>query len=147
MKFFIKFISVILVIIFIVWGIPIIKCEYLTVRYGGEFDLNEPCEENSLIPKTQSFKVMSYGKEKAKLYCIGENYSMGNILVYKKTGNKWEYDSWDTLWTAMGGNADNDVWPYFWHNTKYARKYRAKVNESESFFMNFKVEKDKVYIE
>lgn len=84
MKKILKFISVILVIIFIVWGIPMIKCEYLTARYGHEFDLEEPCGQNSLIPKTHSFKVMSYGKEFSELYCIGENYSMGNVLGFPK---------------------------------------------------------------
>ena len=147
MKTFLKVIAVILVIIFIVWGIPMIKCEYLTARYGSEFDLSEPCEQNSLIPKTQAFKVMSYGKEKAELYCIGENYSMGNILSFKKEDGKWVYDGWDTVWSAMGGNADDDVWPYFWHNTKYARVYRAEINHDESFFAHFWVEEDKAYIE
>ncbi len=120
MKFFLKFISVILVIIFVTSGIPMIKCEYLTARYGHEFNLEEPCEQNSLIPKTQSFKVMSYGKESAELYCIGENFSMGNLLTFKKTDGKWTYDRWkECVWTALGGSADNAVWPYFWHNTKY----------------------------
>ncbi len=148
MKFFLKFISVILVIIFIVWGIPMLKCEYLTARYGHEFDLEEPYKQNSLIPKTQSFKVMSYGEELAELYCIGENYSVGNVLIFKKTDGKWTYDKWgECVWTALGGNADNDVWPYFWHNTKYARIYRAEINHDKSFFMHFWVEDEKAYIE
>lgn len=148
MKFFLKFISVILVIIFIVWGIPMLKCEYLTARYGHEFDLEEPYKQNSLIPKTQSFKVMSYGKESAKLYCIGENYSIGNVLFFKKTDGKWTYDKWgECIWTALGGNADNYVWPYFWHNTKYARVYRTEINHDKSFFIDFWIEDEKAYIE
>ncbi len=148
MKFFLKFIAVILVIIFIVWGIPMIKCEYLTAKHGHEFDFNEPSEENCLIPKTQSFKVMSYSEEMAEVYCIGENYSVGNVLIFKKEDGKWVYDRWgECVWTAMGGNADNDIWPYFWHNTKYARVYRTEINHDESFFMNFWVEDEKAYIE
>ena len=148
MKFFLKLISVILVIIFIAWGIPMLKCEYLTAQHGDEFDLQEPYEQNGLIPKTQSFKVMSYGEESAELYCIGENYSVGNVLVFKKTDGKWTYDSWkECVWTALGGNADNDVWPYFWHNTKYARMHRTEIDHDNSCFMDFRVEDEKVYIE
>lgn len=148
MKFFVKFIAVILVIIFIAWGFPMIKCEYLTARYGHEFDLEEPYKQNSLISKTQSFKVMSYGKERAELYCIGENYSAGNVLIFKKTDGKWIYDQWkECVWTAMGGNADNYIWPYFWHNTKYARISRTEIDPDESYFMDFWVEDEKAYIE
>lgn len=47
----------------------------------------------------------------------------------------------------MGGNADNDVWPYFWHNTKYARISRTEIDHDKSFFMDFWVEAEKAYIE
>lgn len=148
MKLLVKFIAVILVIVFLVWGIPMIKCEYLTARYGYEFDLEESYKQNSLIPKTQSFKVMSYSNEQAELYCIGENYSAGNVLHFKKADGKWVYDRWkECVWSAIGGNADNDIWPYFWHNTKYARISRAEISPDESSFVRFWAEGEKAYIE
>lgn len=148
MKILLKLISVVLIIIFIAWGIPMIKCEYLTARYGNEFDLEEAYEKAGLIPKTQSFKVMSYEKESAELYCIGENYSMGNVLTFKKIDGKWKYDKWrECVWTALGGSADGDIWPYFWHNTKYARLQRTEIDRDESFFNDFWVEDGTVYIE
>lgn len=147
MKFFIKFMAVILVIIFIVWGIPMIKCEYLTARHGSEFDFEAVLEENTMISEPEWFKVISYNNEFAKIYYIDKNFSLGTLLTFKDVQGTWVYDSWDTVWTARGGNADNDVWPYFWHNTKYARVYRTEINESESFFSDFYVKEDKVYIE
>lgn len=148
MKKTLKIILIIALIFLVVWGISMLKCEYLTARYGHEFDLEEPYKQNSLIPKTQSFKVMSYGKELAELYCIGDNYSMGNLLIFKKADGKWTYYKLgECVWTALGGNADNDVWPYFWHNTKYARAYTTEINHDKSFFIDFRVEDEKVYIE
>ena len=148
MKNFLKIILIIALLFFIVWGGSILKCEHLTSKHGHEFAFEEAYTQNSLIPKTQSFKVISYGKERAKLYCIGENYSMGNVLIFKKTDDRWTYDRWEEcVWTAMGGTADNDVWPYFWHNTKYARIQRTEINRDESYFSDFYVKDDKVYIE
>ncbi len=121
MKFFLKLISVILVIIFIVWGIPMIKCEYLTARYGHEFDLAAIPEENSMLSEPDWFRILSYNDEYTEIYYISEGFRLGSILSFKKVNGEWKYDSpANTIWTALGGSADNDVWPYFWHNTKYA---------------------------
>ena len=122
MKFFLKFISVILVIIFIVWGIPMIKCEYLTAKYGHEFDLTAIPEEDPMLSEPDWFRILSYNDKYTEIYYISEGFRLGSILSFKKVHGEWKYDSpANTIWTALGGNADNDVWPYFWHNTKYAR--------------------------
>ncbi|MBE7026353.1 MAG: hypothetical protein E7410_02125 [Ruminococcaceae bacterium] len=119
MKKFLIFILIISLIVFVFWGIPMLKCEYLTARYGHEFDLSQVPEENSMLGKVEWFKILSYNDDIAQIYYIDEDFSTGNILTFKKVSGEWKYDSWDTLWTARGGNADENVWPYFWHSSKY----------------------------
>ena len=119
MKKSLKIILVISLIIFVVWGIPMLKCEYLTARHGHEFDFKQEVEENTMLSEAESFKILSYNDEFAEIYYIDKNFSTGNKLTFKKVLGKWKYDSWDTVWSAMGGNADENVWPYFWHSIKY----------------------------
>ncbi len=118
MKKSLIFILIIFLIVFVFWGIPMLKYEYLTARYGNEFDLGQVTEEHSMLDTVGWFKILSYNDEIAEIYCIDKYFSIGNILTFKKVLGEWKYDSWDTLWSARG-NADNTVWPYFWHNLKY----------------------------
>lgn len=119
MKKSLIFVLIIFLIVFVSWGFPMLKYEYLTARYGHEFDLSQVPEKNSLLFEVEWFKILSYNDKIAEIYYIEENFLSGNILTFKKVSGEWKYDSWDTLWSARGGNADNTVWPYFWHNLKY----------------------------
>lgn len=126
MKKFLKIILIIALIFFIIWGIPMIKCEYLTLQHGHEFDLSAVPEENTMLSEPDWFRILSYNDEYAEIYYISEDFRLGSVLGFKKVQGKWKYDSWlACVWTALGGNADDDVWPYFWHNTKYARIHRT----------------------
>ena len=126
MKKFLKIILIIALIFFIIWGIPMLKCEYLTLQHGHEFDLSAVLEENTMLSEPDWFRILSYNDEYAEIYYISEDFRLGSVLGFKKVQGKWKYDSWlACVWIALGGHADDDVWPYFWHNTKYARIYRA----------------------
>ncbi len=117
MKKSLKVILIISLIIFIFWGIPMLKCEYLTIRHGHEFDFKQVPEENTMLGKPEWFRILSYNDEIAKIYYI-DGYT-GNTLLFKKFDEKWEYDRWErTLWSSYG-NADENIWPYFWHSIKY----------------------------
>ena len=148
MKFFIKFISAILVIIFVFWGIPMIKCEYLTARHGSEFDLVAIPEEDTMLSKPDWFRILSYNDEYAEIYYISEGFRLGSILSFNKVHSEWKYDGCaNTRWTLLGGSADEIVWPYFWHMWNHEKYKRFELNKEESFFSNFYVKGDKAYIE
>ncbi len=120
MKKFLKCISIIVFIVFAFWGSCMLKCEYLTARYGHEFDFESVIEENTMISEPECFKILSYKEEYAKIYYIEKRFSAGHILIFKKDNDKLRYDDWEkTVWSSLGGSADDNVWPYFWHSFKY----------------------------
>lgn len=121
MKKFLKARYIILLIVFIFFATPFMKCEYLTAQHGHEFDFGQDVEENTMLTsEPEWFRIMSYNDELAKIYYIDKNFSTGNILSFKKHAGKWTFNSWErTMWTTMGGSADEVVWPYFWHRLMY----------------------------
>ena len=121
MKKFLKARYIILLIIFILWGLPFLKCEFLTLLHAREFDFKKEMEEHTMLSsEPEWFRIMSYNDEFAEIYYIDEGFAMGNILSFKKINNEWKYDEWKrTMWTTLGGTADEFVWPYFWHRLMY----------------------------
>ncbi len=141
MKFFKKFIAVVLAIIFIVWGLPMLKCEYLTARHGHEFLSIEDAR------LATDFKVLTYKDNFARIYYINFDGTSGYIHNYVKQDGKWIYNEWEDGGWSVYGTADDSVWPYFWHMSNYEKFRRFELNEDKSFFSSFYVKDDKVYIE
>ena len=120
MKKFLKARYIILLIVFVFWGIPFLKCEFLTLMHAREFDFGQDIEDNTMLTsEPEWFRIMSYNDELAEIYYVDKDFSTGNILSFKKISGKWVFDGWTLRWTTLGGSADEFVWPYFWHRLMY----------------------------
>ncbi len=120
MKKIFKVICILGLIVFAFWGSSMLKCEYLTSRHGHEFNFSVVTKENTMISEPEWVKILSYNPNNAKVYYIEKNFSVGHIFAFKKEQGQWKYDGWEkTVWSSLGGSADDDVWPYFWHSFKY----------------------------
>lgn len=119
-----KVMLLLIIFFLLIWGISLARCEILTLLHGSEFD-NKLCQENTMIDPIKYLKVLNYSDTQARIYCVSEGYSMGNILGFTKKDEKWKYKKWNTVWSTSG-TADNIVWPYWWH-----------------FFYSHKLSKDK----
>ena len=87
----------------------IVKIEIVTNIYGYEF------MDFEVIYKAEDFKILSYTKEYAKIYCISKNKNNGTIHSYIKSGDSWRYNKWEDGGWSKHGTADKIVWPYWWH--------------------------------
>ena len=62
------------------------------------------------------FKVLSCDGKYAEVYYVSKNYTIADVLTFKKIQGEWVYNSWkSTVWTTLGGNASETIWPYWWH--------------------------------
>ena len=113
MKIKFKYLLLTLVLcVFIIHLASIVKCEVLTYQHYDEF--KDAYKQNTMLGEMESFKVLKYEPQKeAKVYYISENKAMGNVLTFEYNGS-WQMSSWDTGW-SKSGNADNLVYPYWWH--------------------------------
>lgn len=95
----------------LIWVFSLARCEILTLLHGREFWNSS--QENTMIAPIKFLKVLNYSDTQARIYCVSDGDSMGNILFMKKSEN-WECVNWETVWSTSG-TADNVVWPYWWH--------------------------------
>lgn len=106
------FLSIIIFLICTYFG-TLIKCEVLTSIHYDEFE--NAYKQNTMLGEMEDFKVLNYSSDKsARVYYISEGNSMGNVLTFEYVDGEWKEISWDTRWSKMG-NADNLVYPYWWH--------------------------------
>lgn len=111
-----KILGIIVLIIILIWAVPFIHNELLTVLHGKEF-YNRYIDtgffdENS---EQESCKVLSYSKTVKGILC-NTGKEQGLILYFTKNENNiWEMSSWDCIW-SKSGTADGFQWPYFWQN-------------------------------
>ncbi len=109
-KFLIKFFMIILFVVLLVWGIFVLKCEFLTYKYGNQFE--KIYKENTMIGEIEYLKVLEYSDFTAKVYYVSKNYTGGDILSFLKKNGHWKYNKWErTVWSKTG-SADGFVWPY-----------------------------------
>lgn len=109
-----KMVVLILIIaVLLLWLIPFIKNEVLTVLHKSEFEGRQT--ETGLIDDVEYLKVIRYTDNKAEVYYVSKGYSSGNVYYYIKNKNgQWDFDSWQTIWSSSG-SASEVLWPYFWH--------------------------------
>lgn len=104
---------VLIITIILLWLVPLVKNEVLTVLYGSQFEGRQA--ETGLIGEVEYLKVITYTKDKAEVYYVAEEYSSGNVLIFRKNRNgQWDFDGWKTIWSSSG-SASETLWPYFWH--------------------------------
>ncbi len=92
------------------WGIAIINCEYMTYRYGQQFE--DAYIGHTMFQKPDYHKVIHYTETTAKVYYA--NYGKGGDVVYYERENpdsEWTFVKWITVWSASG-SADDFIWPY-----------------------------------
>ena len=102
-------ICVLLIAIGVFWGVSIIRCEYLTAKYGFQFgDLYS--EHTSL--SHDYLKILDYSDNKAVVYYV-ERGEGGDVLCFEReTGESdWHFVCWRTIWSRTG-SASEFVWPY-----------------------------------
>lgn len=90
--------------------IPYGKVEFLTWKYGGEF--KNLYKQSSMMDNIAYLKVMHYSKTKAEIYYVQGEHLGANLYTFKKNCDKWELDSWRTVWSKHG-SADSFIWPYY----------------------------------
>ena len=103
-----------ILIFILIWFLSIIKCECLTLIHGNQF--KDLYKENTMIGDVYRFKVIEYNDKYARVYYVSGNKEIGNkagnILKFKREGNKWTFTgAWSTVWSKHG-SADGFIWPY-----------------------------------
>lgn len=100
------------VVLGIVLSIPTLKCEILTLQHGTEFESHKSDWDWG----GDCLKVIEYDDESAEVYFYStEEGGLGSLVSFVKEENIWTFESWDTLWSDGGGNADDVLPQYWWH--------------------------------
>ena len=108
-----KFWTIIIILLILSpWLVSLIKCNVLTLLHGSEFKGREL--ETNMLAESDYLRVLEYSENNAKVYYVDRD-GVGSVLTFNKADDEWVFESWDTLWSAAGGNADNVIWPYWWH--------------------------------
>ena len=96
--------------ILVVWLASMIKCEYLTHRYGDQF--TTAYAQHTMIARPDYLKVLKYTDSYAEVYYVKRGAG-GNILKFQRedANCEWSFAEWITVW-SKGGTADDFVWPY-----------------------------------
>ena len=113
-KFKIRVVQV-FIVIFIVHFIFIMRIEFLTFKYGYQFN----GLQNSMISNIEYLKVLNYNDDTATIYYVTQNKTSGNICEFKKDTSSWMELNWNTIWSS-NGNASNFIFPYWWDTFLYS---------------------------
>ena len=94
----------------IYWVGSIFRCEYLTKRYGDQFQ--DAYKEYTMVSSQDYLKVLEYTETKAVIYTVIED-GCGNTITFKRANKseEWEFVEWNTIWSTSG-SADGFIWPY-----------------------------------
>lgn len=91
----------------------LVKCEILTHQHYDEFEY--AYKQNTMLGEIEFFKVLEYETcGVAKVYYVTKDYSTGTVLTFGYDDGNWKEVSWGDGWSTSG-NADEIVYPYFWH--------------------------------
>ena len=67
-----------------------------------------------MVGDMEYWKVLDYSRAKARVYYVGVNNSVAEIVTFVKEKGNWNQTNVETVWSVYG-NADNTIWPYWWH--------------------------------
>ncbi len=104
------FVSIV-VLFLIVWGVALLKCEFLTHKYYDDFKL--AYQSNTMINDVKYFKVLHCDGNTAQVYYVSGDY--GNVLSFVNQNGTWAETGWRTIW-SKSGSASDSVWPYWWQH-------------------------------
>ena len=109
-RFFIITIFIIVIILLSIWIFAIAKCEYLTYRYGAQFE--NAYVGHTMFETPDYHKILEYSETRAVVYYVSW-FGCGNTVVFERQDaqSSWEFVSWNTDWSSSG-SADGFVWPY-----------------------------------
>ncbi len=95
------------IIMFILF-FPYFKAEFLTLKYGNEF--NDLQKQTNMLTDADYHKVISYSKDTAKVFYVSGS---GDLMIFKKDSNgNWKLSNWETVWSDSG-SASGFMWPYY----------------------------------
>jgi len=101
---------IIVVVLVIALVAPYIKNEYLTARYGDQFE--ELYKQTTMIERVDYLKVMEYTPTHAKICYVtkGENI---NVIEFSKIGSDdWQISAWRCMWSSTG-SAGEFMYPFY----------------------------------
>ncbi len=95
----------------------LLKCEVLTAIHYKEVSEYLASEDiRGFGYGVEYFKVLDRDFYTLEVYYIAEENSYAETVILEKRFGKWERCSFGhTVWTNLGGSADDVVWPY-WHH-------------------------------
>ena len=103
---------IIVMLFLMIWLCSLAKCEVLSSLHSHEFyGLDESATE--LLPKSENVKVLKYSDDYSEVYFYSD--LIGTHFYFEKENNQWNMITYECVWTKMGGNADEVIWPYWWH--------------------------------
>jgi len=102
----------IIAIILIALASPYIKAEYLTHKYGEEFQ--DLYKETHMIEYVDYCKVLEYSSDHAKVIYVARDSEI-HIFEFDYTRGSWERSDWKTVWTKSGSAdaLDYIMWPIY----------------------------------
>ncbi len=102
-------ISAAILIIALIVFYPYIKAEYLTAKYGDEFNGLE--QQTRMMDPASYHKVIEYSKSHATVFYVWSE-SGGCVMLFEQEDNNWEISTWEVIWSRYG-SADEFYWPYY----------------------------------
>ena len=100
-------VAVVVAIIFISYGY--LKAEYLTARYGSQFE--GLYVQTHMLDYADYCKVLEYDGSYARCVYV-EKGVCTNTLEFDLQNGSWEMTRWDTIWSSSG-SADGLMWPLY----------------------------------
>ena len=92
-----------------VWICALMHCEYLTYRYGAQFQ--DQWSQAALLVRPDRCKVLSYTAASARVYYAGEGGGNTFTFVRDDGDEPRTCSGWTTVWSDSG-SADGFIWPY-----------------------------------
>ena len=81
----------------IVWGVSLLKCEFLTHKYHDEFEF--AYQSNTMITSIAYFKVLKCDGNIAEVYYVSDN--CGDVLTFVNRNGNWVEVGWKTIWSKL----------------------------------------------
>lgn len=85
----------------------------LTALYADEFTDLEAMDLQWLSGEDYEKRVLSYGKQTAKVYFYNESF--GVCVRFTKQDGQWKAEKEVATWSSQGSADDYFIWPYYKH--------------------------------